>query len=274
MNLNMNLKYKELVNLLKQQSPFKPEVSLILGSGLGDFASSIKLFKTISTSELPGYPPSTIVGHEGKIHFAEHEGKKLLLFQGRIHFYEGYTISECVLPAFLSHKLGCSKILITNAAGGINPDLHPGDLMLALSFNGFSIKKELASLIGTLSEEGTNNLRDFPSVAFNKIIKIAALEEKIELKEGVYWLSKGPSYETPAEIRMMSKFGGDSVGMSTVHEALFAAYSGLQVASVSCITNYAAGISSSKLNHAEVTETANIVKEKFERLVKRIISLI
>ena len=274
MNLNMNLKYKELVNLLKQQSPFKPEVSLILGSGLGDFASSIKLFKTISTSELPGYPPSTIVGHEGKIHFAEHEGKKLLLFQGRIHFYEGYTISECVLPAFLSHKLGCSKILITNAAGGINPDFHPGDLMLALSFNGLSIKKELASLIGTLSEEGTNNLRDFPSVAFNKIIRNAALEEKIELKEGVYWLSKGPSYETPAEIRMMSKFGGDSVGMSTVHEALFAAYSGLQVASVSCITNYAAGISSSKLNHAEVTETANIVKEKFERLVKRIISLV
>lgn len=273
MNPNLNLKYKELINLLKKKSPFKPEIALILGSGLGDFASSVKLFDSISTSELPGYPPSTIVGHEGKIHFAEYDGKKLLLFQGRIHVYEGYPISECVLPAFLSYKLGCSKILITNAAGGINPDFHPGDLMLALSFNGFVIKKELASLLGTLSEEGTNNLRDFPSMEFNKIIKNAALKEKIELKEGIYWLSKGPSYETPAEIRMMGKFGGDSVGMSTVHEALFAAYSGLEVASISCITNYAAGISKSKLNHTEVTETANIVKDKFERLVKRIISL-
>jgi purine-nucleoside phosphorylase len=274
MNPNLNLKYKELANLLKKLAPFKPEVSLILGSGLGNFASSVKVFKTISTSDLPGYPPSTIVGHEGKIHFAEYAGKKLLLFQGRIHFYEGYPISECVLPAFLSHKLGCTKILITNAAGGINPDFHPGDLMLDLSFNSFSIKKELSSLIGTLSEEGINNLRDFPSDAFNKIIRNAAIKEKIDLKEGVYWLSKGPSYETPAEIKMMGRFGGDAVGMSTVHEGLFAAYSGLEAASISCITNYAAGISKSKLNHAEVTETAHIVQEKFERLVKRIISLV
>lgn len=274
MKPNLNVKYKDLANHLKKLSPFKPEISLILGSGLGEFASSVKLYKTIPTTELSGYPPSTIVGHEGKIHFTEYMGKKLLLFQGRIHFYEGYHISECVLPAFLSHKLGCSKILITNAAGGINSDFHPGDLMLALSFNALSIKKELSSLIGTLSEEGTNNLRDFPSETFNNIIRNAAKHEKIELKEGVYWFSKGPSYETPAEIRMMGKFGGDAVGMSTVHEALYAAYSGLDVASISCITNYAAGISTSKLNHAEVTETANIVKDKFERLVKRIISLI
>ncbi|MDR3611067.1 MAG: purine-nucleoside phosphorylase [Ignavibacteriaceae bacterium] len=268
------MKYKDLVNLLKKKAPFIPEIALILGSGLGDFASSVELFKTISTAELPGYPPSTIIGHEGKIHFAKYEGKNLLLFQGRIHFYEGYSISECILPAFLSYKLGCTKIFITNAAGGINPDFHPGDLMLALSFNTFGIKKELSSLIGTLSEEGTNNLRDFPSNAFNNIIRQAAKKEKIDLKEGVYWYSKGPSYETPAEIRMMGKFSSDAVGMSTVHEALFAAYCGLDVASVSCITNYAAGISSAKLNHSEVTKTANIVKNKFERLVKRIISLI
>jgi purine-nucleoside phosphorylase len=273
MKLNLNYKYKDLVNQLKELSPFKPEIALVLGSGLGDFASSVKLFKSIPTGDLLGYPPSTIVGHEGKIHFAEYEGKKLLLFQGRIHFYEGYPISECILPAFLSDKLGCRKILITNAAGGINPNFHPGDLMLALSFITFGIKKELASLIGTLSEEGTNNLRDFPSLAFNDVIRRAAKEEKIELKEGVYWFSKGPSYETPAEIRMMGKFGSDAVGMSTVHEALFAAYSGLEVASISCITNYAAGISDSKLDHAEVTETANIAKGKFERLVKSIISL-
>ena len=274
MNPNLNLKYKELANLLKKLAPFKPEVSLILGSGLGNFASSVKVFKTISTSDLPGYPPSTIVGHEGKIHFAEYAGKKLLLFQGRIHFYEGYPISECVLPAFLSHKLGCTKILITNAAGGINPDFHPGDLMLAVSFNASAIKKELSSLIGTLSEDGINYLKNFPSREFNDIIRKAAREEEIDLKEGVYWFTKGPSYETPAEIRMMGKFLGDAVGMSTVHEALFAASLGMEVGSISCITNYAAGISTSKLDHSEVTETANVVKGKFEKLVKRIILLI
>jgi purine-nucleoside phosphorylase len=273
MNLNLNSKYKELAHSLKEIVPFTPDIALVLGSGLGDFASSVNLIKSISTTELPGYPPSTIVGHEGKIHFAQYQGKKLLLFQGRIHFYEGYPISDCVLPAFLSYKLGCKKIFITNAAGGINPDLHPGDLMLALSFNATGVKKEMASLIGTLSDTGANYLRDFPSTEFNNIIRKAAIQENIDLKEGVYWFSKGPSYETPAEIRMMGKFGGDAVGMSTVHEAIFAAYSGLSVGSVSCITNYAAGISIGKLYHAEVTETANIVKEKFEKLVKRIIIL-
>ena len=273
MYINLNSKYKETADSLKKFAPFKPDIALVLGSGLGDFASSVILHASISTTELPGYPPSTIVGHEGKIHFAEFEGKKLLLFQGRIHFYEGYAISDCVLPAFLSYKLGCRKIFITNAAGGINPDFHPGDLMLAVSFNASSIKKELSSLIGTLSEDGINNLRNFPSRQFNDIIRKAAHEEAIDLKEGVYWFSKGPSYETPAEIQMMAKFYGDAVGMSTVHEALFAASLGMEVGSISCITNYAAGISTSKLDHSEVTETANDVKGKFEKLVKRIISL-
>ena len=274
MNLNLNAKYKETSNSLKKFAPFKPDIALVLGSGLGEFASTVKVISTISTSQLPDYPPSTIVGHEGKILFAEYERKKLLLFQGRIHFYEGYAISDCVLPAFLSYKLGCRRIFITNAAGGINPDFHPGDLMLATSFNASSIKKELSSLIGTLSEDGINNVKNFPSLKFNDIIRKAALEEKIDLKEGVYWFSKGPSYETPAEIRMMGKFFGDAVGMSTVQEALFAASIGMEVGSVSCITNYAAGISANKLDHSEVTETANIVKGKFEILVKRIISLI
>jgi len=273
MNINLNSKYKETADSLKKIAPFKPDIALILGSGLGEFATTIKVHKTISTTQLSGYPPSTIVGHKGKISFAEYEGKKLLLFQGRIHFYEGYAISDCVLPAFLSYKLGCKRIFITNAAGGINPDFHPGDLMLAVSFNSSSIKKELSTLIGTLSEDGINNLRNFPSRQFNDIIRQAAREEKIDLKEGVYWFSKGPSYETPAEIRMMGKFFGDAVGMSTVQEGTYAASLGMDVGSISCITNYAAGISTSKLDHSEVTETANDVKGKFEKLVKRIITL-
>ncbi len=272
--IDLNFKYKDLISELKAEIPETPELAIVLGSGLGNFASSVNLKKTIATSKLTGYPPSTISGHEGKIHLAEYEGKTLLLFQGRIHFYEGYHISECILPSFITQNLGCKNILLTNAAGGINANFSPGDLMLNLSFNGIQIKKELTSLIGISSVETYSNFKNFPSEKLKKIIKESALEEKIDLKEGVYWYAKGPSYETPAEIRMMSKFGADAVGMSTVHEAIYAGYSGLNTASISCITNFAAGISKQKLNHAEVTETANLVKDKFERLVKRIITLI
>ncbi len=270
--IDLSFKYKNLLNSISKESPFEPELALILGSGLGDFANSVTIHKTILTSDLNGYPPSTIPGHEGKIHFAEYANKKILLFQGRIHFYEGYPISECILPVFISYKLGCKKMFLTNAAGGINSNFSPGDLMLAVSFNGINIKKELAELIGVSSLDGSLNFFDFPSASFNKLIKDAALEEKIDLKEGVYWYTKGPSYETSAEIKMIRNFGGDAVGMSTVHEAIFSAYLGMKTSSVTCITNFAAGITDKRLNHTEVTETANKVKEKFERLVKKMIS--
>ena len=269
MKLDLDFKYKSIIEFLKKESPFIPEISLVLGSGLGDFANSVNTIKTISTSSINNYPASTVVGHEGKIHFAEYKGKKLLLFQGRIHFYEGYKFSECILPVYISYRLGCKKILLTNAAGGINKNFVPGDLMLALSFNGINLKKELTQLIGLADVNTKNNFVDFPSANFNKIIKQSAEELKFIIKEGTYWYTKGPSYETPAEIKMMDKFGGDSVGMSTVHEAIFSAYLGMETASISCITNYAAGISNKKLSHSEVTESANLVKGKFEQLVKK-----
>lgn len=272
--LNLNLKYKDLTKNLKQEFQFKPDIAIILGSGLGGFINNINIIKTIPTTSLPGYPPSTIPGHEGKIHHAEYKGKKLLLFQGRIHFYEGYHISECILPVFISRKLGARNVLLTNAAGGINPNFRPGDLMLAASFNGILIKKELTELIGVATFEGKKNFYNFPSGSFNDIIRLAASEEKITLREGVYWYTKGPSYETPAEINMISEFGGDAVGMSTVHEAVYSGYLGIQTASISCITNFAAGITGNRLNHIEVTETANKVKDKFEKLVKKIVELI
>lgn len=272
--LNLGFKYRDVIKVLQKEITERPDISLILGSGLGDFAKSVNVKKTIFTEELPGYPPSTIAGHEGKILLAEYENKKLLIFQGRIHFYEGYHISECVLPVFISYKLKCKKIFITNAAGGINPKFSAGDLMLAVSFNGMFIKKELTRLIGLATEEGKANLLNLTSNGFNNIIKTAASKEKIDLKEGVYWYTKGPSYETPAEIKMMDKFGGDAVGMSSVHEAVLASFLGLETSSVSLITNMAAGISPNKLSHKEVTETANLSKDKFEKLVKRMITLL
>jgi purine-nucleoside phosphorylase len=272
--IDLNFKYKNLIDEIRKQAPFVPEFAIILGSGLGNFAERVDLIKTIPTSTLPDYPKSTIQGHEGKIHFAEFAGKKSLLFQGRIHLYEGYSIYQCILPVFISHKLNSPMIILTNAAGGINPSFKPGDLMLTTSFNGISLKKELTSLIGITSENGIRNFRSLPSPNLNKKIVEAAKKEKIELKEGVYWYTKGPSYETPAEIRYISKFGGDAVGMSTVHEAVYAGYIGMETASISCITNYAAGLTANKLSHDEVTETANLVKNKFENLIKRIIMTI
>ena len=273
MKIDLAFKYKELIQQIKKVQPFTPDLAIILGSGLGDFASSVSIKHSFETEKLDGYPPSTVKGHSGKIIFAEAEEKKLLLFKGRIHFYEGYKIYECVLPVWISYKLNSKKMFITNAAGGINYDFKPGDLMLALSFIGTSIKRELASLIGIPNADAANNFRNLPSESFNEIIRKAAREEKTELKEGVYWYTKGPSYETPAEIKMMRVLGADAIGMSTVHEVVFAAFLGIEVASISCITNYAAGISPKKLDHSEVTETANLVTEKFEKLVKRIIKM-
>ncbi len=271
--IDMNIKYDKLIKALESEIPFKPEIGLILGSGLGEFAGKTKIIKTFATDELPDYPQSTVEGHKGFIHFAELNDKKLLIYQGRIHPYEGYSISECVLPVFVAHKLGVSKIILTNAAGGLN-HLKPADLMLITSMNSFNIKKELTELIGLATTEIKQKFFDFPSKRLNSIIQSAALKVEVPLKEGVYWYNSGPSYETPAEIRMTQKLGGDAVGMSTVHEAVYASALGMEVGAISCITNYAAGMSPNKLDHSEVMETAELVKEKFEKLVKRIIELL
>lgn len=272
--IDLDFKYEKLLKFIESEIQFKPEIGLILGSGLGDFAENIKLIKSIPTNEIPDYPISTVQGHKGFIHLAELNGKKVIIFQGRIHIYEGYPIERCILPVFIAHKLKVKKLLLTNAAGGINLNFSPGDLMLITGFFSHNIKKELAPLFSIPSAEKRNYLNNLPDKLFNNLIIEAALEEKVELKQGTYWFGKGPSYETPAEVRMQGIFGADAVGMSTVHEALFAAYHGISVASISLITNHAAGLSAEKLSHHEVIETAELAKGKFERLVKRIIKMI
>lgn len=268
------LKYPELLRQVMTEFDATPDCALILGSGLGTFAEKLEIIKSVSTSDLPGYPESTVPGHAGKIHLCAYANKLFLLFQGRIHLYEGYSIQESLLPVYLSHKLGCKSILLTNAAGGINSGLYPADLMLSSSFNAMNLKKVLSSFIGAVSIETKNALLDLTSAELNTLLYQAANEENIVLKEGIYWHTYGPMYETPAEIQMIKKFGGDAVGMSTVHEAIFARVLGMNVAAVSCITNYAAGISSSKLSHLEVIETANIAQDRFERLIKRFFQLL
>jgi purine-nucleoside phosphorylase len=272
--IDINEKFRRLTKNLKLEAPFVPDVAIVLGSGLGDLADRLDTIKSISTATIPGYPVSTIEGHKGFIHFAEYKGKKILLFQGRIHFYEGYHLSDCILPVHIAYKLGCKNVLLTNAAGGINPNFTGGDLMLLTSVNATNLKKEMTQLFGLISVEQRNSFHNFPSKELNDKIRQASLEEKILLKEGVYWLSKGPMYETPAEIQMAYKFGADAVGMSTAHEAVYGASVGLNVAGISCITNMAAGISATKLSHLEVMDTANRVKADFERLIKKFFELV
>jgi purine-nucleoside phosphorylase len=270
--IDLNFKYRDAIEYLKKESPFTPDVAIVLGSGLGNFADSTNKIKTIPTSEIPNYPSAGVEGHKGLIHFSKIGSKKLIIFQGRLHFYEGHHLSDCVIPVLLAKKLGCNKIVLTNAAGGINKKLKPGDLMLSDSFYAANIKKELTKLIGISSIEAKNNFVNCPSSRMNEKFKKAAEETGIHLHTGTYWYTKGPNYETPAEIEMIRRFGGDAAGMSTVHEAVFASSINMEVAIVSCITNMASGILPQKLSHAEVTETAKNSAEKFAILLKTGIS--
>ncbi|GJQ40690.1 MAG: purine-nucleoside phosphorylase [Ignavibacteriota bacterium] len=270
--IDLSFKYKDAISFLLNESPFIPEIAVVLGSGLGNFAESTEKIKSVSTSVIPNYPLPSVEGHKGMIHFSKINEKKVLIFQGRNHFYEGYGISDCILPVLLTKKINCKKIIFTNAAGGVNINFRPGDLMLVESFNSINLKKELAELIGISSVESKNNFLNCPSERMNKVIRLAAKENLIELQSGIYWYSKGPSYETPAEIKMIEKFGGDAAGMSTVHEAVYASFIGMELAIISCITNMAAGILPQKLSHQEVTETANQSAEKFTILLKSSIS--
>lgn len=266
-------KFRPAIDFINNICPYETEIALILGSGLGDFADSLSPDVSIPTTDIPGYPASTVQGHSGKIHFLKFGGKKLLVFQGRIHYYEGYTLSQCLLPVELSFQTGARSIIITNAAGGINPNFYPGDLMLNTGFNSLFLKNELSSLLKAGSEMRRNTLIALNKMRLFSAVKQAAREVKFDLKEGVYFYTKGPNYETPAEIRFIRTTGGDAVGMSSVHEALYATHLGMDLALISCISNFAAGISPTKLNHQEVTDTANRVKTTFENLLKKTIEL-
>lgn len=269
--VDLRFKYKSVTDYLESEKPFKPQIAIVLGSGLGNFAEAVNILKSIPTNSIEPYPKSTVEGHKGFIHFAEYEGVKLLLFQGRIHFYEGYKLSDCLLPVHIAYMLGCKNLLISNAAGGVNKNFVPGDLMLNTSFNAINLKKELTDVLGLSDQKSRDNLLNCPSVLLNNKIIDSASEENIELKEGVYWFNKGPAYETPAEVRMAAFFGADAVGMSSAHEAIYGSSVGMEVSSITLVTNFAAGISDRKLSHQDVMETSGKAAEKFERLIKAVI---
>lgn len=262
----------ESVKYISSRISDKPKIGIILGSGLGDFGSRVKNPVVIPTSHIPHYPVSTVHGHSGKLIFGtvENDGKEsapLVVFQGRVHFYESNSLERVVYPIEVASALGIETLLITNAAGGINRSFRPGDLMLIRDYINLTFENPLIGKAIRASERIT---RYFDSGLMD-IAKKSAYQLEIPIQEGVYCWTKGPSYETAAEIKMMEKLGADAVGMSTVPEVMTAVHLGMKVLGISCITNLSTGISASKLSHDEVTETANAAKSHFTALVTGIL---
>ncbi|MBL7033900.1 MAG: purine-nucleoside phosphorylase [Candidatus Delongbacteria bacterium] len=249
----------------------QPDITVILGSGLGEFADRLDPIKTLPTTEIPGYPHSTVPGHAGRIVLGRLDEKVVLAFQGRIHFYEGYAAQAVVLPVMIARQLGCDRLLVTNAAGGINRQFSPGDLMLITDHINLM---GMNPLLGVNDETLGPRFPDMSAPYDPAWIESASTighELGIALQRGILMGLSGPSYETPAEIRMMDRLGADAACMSTIPEVIYASYLGIRVLGISCITNLASGIASGPLDHTEVTETADRVKEKFTRLVGEII---
>ena len=267
----MNPVYEKLLKCyqsFQEKIDFKPEIAIVLGSGLGAFGDQIQVEQTLSYHELEGFPVSTVKGHKGQFLFGYIGEVPVVLMQGRVHFYEGYTISDVVLPIRLMKLMGAHTLFLTNASGGINPAFHPGGLMMLTDHVSIFAPNPL---IGENIEELGTRFPDMSQVydlELQKILTDTAAENGIELFEGVYAQLTGPSFESPAEIRMLGKLGVDAVGMSTVVEAIVANHMGMRICGVSCISNMAAGISENPLTHEEVQEAADQAAPQFEKLVK------
>lgn len=258
---------EKIVKYIKTLTDFEPKIALILGSGLGDFAKEIEIVKTIPYSDIPGFPVSTVPGHKGQFVFGYIEEVPLVIMQGRVHYYEGYPISDVVLPTRIMKLLGAEVLFLTNAAGGINPDFAAGNLML--------IKDHITNfvpspLIGeNIDELGTRfpDMSEVYSKELRDIVAEIATTHEIDLKAGVYVQLTGPNFETPAEIRMCRTIGADAVGMSTACEAMAARHMGMKIVGISVISNMAAGISKNPLTHEEVQETADKTAPIFKKLI-------
>lgn len=255
------------VRTVREKTDFLPEIGIVLGSGLGNFARQVEKSAEISYDSLPGFPVSTVAGHAGKLIFGYVRSVPVVVMQGRVHYYEGYSMEQVVAPIRLMGMLGAKKLLLTNAAGGVNMDFTPGDLMV--------ITDHISAFVPSpLRGENPEELgRRFPDMSrvYDEDMGRAVLTagEKLgqSLRQGVYLQWQGPNYETPAEIRMFRTLGADAVGMSTVCEAIAARHMGLRVCAISCITNMACGILPQPLSHEEVQQTADRVKDKFQALV-------
>lgn len=259
---------------VKKKVKFKPEVALILGSGLGDYVKQVQVEATVAYSDIEGFPVSTVPGHKGRFVFGYVKKVPVVIMQGRVHYYEGYDMADVVLPVRLMKMMGAKVLFLTNAAGGVNSDFNAGELML--------IKDHISSfvpspLIGpNIDELGTRfpDMSDIYNKELRVLIKKAAKKLGIPLQKGVYLQLTGPAYESPAEIRMCRLLGADAVGMSTACEAVAANHMGMKICGISFISNLACGMIDEPLSHKEVQEAADRVAPLFEKLVTESIGMI
>lgn len=266
----MDARYEKLLkcrDYVRSRTDFVPRVALTLGSGLGGFAAELDVACEVPYADIPGFPVSTVPGHAGKFIFGTLQGVPVVCMQGRVHYYEGYELSDVVLPTRLVRMLGAEILFLTNASGGVNPDFNAGDFML--------ITDHIMSffpnpLIGANIEELGTRFPDMSHVydpALCDVIRSVAAREGIALREGVYCQLTGPCFETPAEVRMLGVLGADAVGMSTAVEATAARHCSLRVCGISCVCNKGAGLSPTPLTHEEVQEAADKAAPLFKRLV-------
>ena len=269
--MNLSTRIQNAVDYIRSRTSAEPTFGMILGSGLGDFADTLENRQVIPFTDIPDFPAATVPGHVGAFVFGTRHGKQVVCLQGRLHYYEGHPMSVLTMPVRVMAKLGVKILVLTNAAGGVNKDYRPGDLMLISDHINYSGSNPL---IGVHEEEfGVRfpDVTDLYSAGLRLKIKLAAVEAGIVLRQGVYMMFSGPSYETPAEIRMARILGADAVGMSTVPEAIVAAQCGIKCLGISCITNLAAGVSPNKLSHQEVMDTAAQAHDKFRSLLDLIL---
>lgn len=267
----MDKRYEKIIacrDYVRSRTDFVPKVALVLGSGLGGFAEQLDVVCTVDYADIPGFPVSTVPGHAGRFIFGRVDGVNVVCMQGRVHYYEGYGIDDVVLPARLMHELGAEILFLTNASGGVNPAFNAGDLMLITDHIAVFVPNPLVG--PNIDELGVR----FPDMShiydpeLCGIIRAAAAENGIALREGVYCQLTGPSYESPAEIRALGVLGADAVGMSTAVEAIAANHCGMRVCGVSCVSNKAAGLSPTPLSHKEVQEAADKAAPLFTALVR------
>ena len=249
---------------------FKPEVGIILGSGLGELADEYCEI-AIPYSDIHGFEVSTVTGHKGRLVFGDINGKKVVMMQGRFHFYEGHPIKKVVFPVKVMKKLGVETLFITNASGGVNPNFRPSDLMIITDHINCMGVNPLVGANDDSMGERFPDMSEVYNADYVELVRKTGDRLGIDLQEGVYMALSGASYETPAEVRMARILGADAIGMSTVPEAIVAVWAGMKVIGLSCICNSAAGVSGVVVSHKDVIRAANTAKEKFKKLVKEVI---
>ncbi len=260
-------KLKQCESCVRRVTDFIPRVAVVLGSGLGDYADTIRVAAQVPYGDIEGFPVSTVPGHDGRFIFGYVEDVPVVCMKGRVHYYEGYEISDVVLPIRLMKLLGAEILFLTNASGGVNTSFHAGDLMLITDHISCFAPNPLVG--ANIEQLGTR----FPDMShvydpeLQEIIRTAAGEKGISLQHGVYAQLTGPSFETPAEIRMLRTWGCDAVGMSTAVEAVAAAHMGMRICGISCVCNLAAGMTANPLSHREVQEAADRTAPVFKSLV-------